>query len=184
MQPAFTHHTTPHSDTIHWSNWAGRWGATQYLTVLGVGMQALLVGVGTAVASRWVAGYGWGVLAAVCLWLAWLVLRQLLPLFQKRTLIISAQSLTVYDIDWRRTTSRQFTAAQVQAVLYTKRASGDWEAMLWLVYKVRPFGREQLELTTHYPLAPWLHTADQQALHTLLCQILTARHWGEMSGAQ
>jgi hypothetical protein len=88
----------------------------------------------------------------------------------------------VYDLDWRRTISRQFTAAQVQGVLYTKRTSGDWEPMLWLVYKVRPFGREQLELTTHYPHAPGLHTADQQALHTLLCQILTARHWGEMSG--
>lgn len=179
MQSAFTHHATPHSDTIHWSNWAVRWGATQYLTVLGVGMQALLVGVGTAVASRWVSGYGWGGVAAVCLWLAWLVVRQLLPLFHKRTLIISAQSLTVYDMDWWHTTSRQFTAAQVQGLFYTKRASGDWEPMVWVVYKVRPFGREQLELTTHYPLAPWLHTADQQALHALLSQILPARGWAE-----
>lgn len=179
MTHGFTHQATPHSDVIYWSNWHGRKGASHYLTLLGVGVQALLVGVGAGWLGRlfvFERGGGWlalylGLLAG----LVWLIGRQLLPLVHKHKLVVGDETLVLYEIGPWRTTHRTFATADVEGVRYEKRAASDWEAQLVLVVRVRPFGREPLELRTHYPVAPWLNAADQQALYTLLAKILAAR---------
>jgi hypothetical protein len=174
MLPAFSHVSTADSDVIDWPNWASRWGLGQYLVLVGVGMQGVLLGAATAVFVRWTVGWWWLAVAAVWLLLAGWLMRQVRPILGKRRLVITATSWTIADIDPWRTTTRRFTPPEIFALRYEQK---QWEPVTMLIYRARPFGRETLEILTHYPIAPWLHPADQHTLHQLLTQILAKRGW-------
>ena len=163
-------HTTAESEVVVWDNWQAHWGVRHYLVLLGVGVQGAVAGALTAVGGRWVGEAWWWVGGLVWLGLAWGLMWQLRPLWRKGRLVLGQERLAVYEIGVWGTQVRQFGRGQVVGLELV-------QGEVRLVYRVRPFGREALEMHTRYPLAPWLHPADQEELYGYLAQKMDRWGW-------